>query len=282
MIDEVPILAVRSRARAEGVTEIRDAEELRVKESDRIRVLARNLGTASGCRVEELPDGLRIHGACRTAPRSIPVHHDHRIAMAFGVLGALPGMRIVVVDDPEVADVSFPGFWAAPGGASCRGPSRDERAPSDAAFGTGSRGGFPGRRPSLPHVIDGPAGSGSRPRRRRWLSSKLGFTHLDSGALYRALTLALLRKGIPEEEWERIGSGKAWAEFDVRLEPEDSEFRRCSWTESGWVEELRSPEVTGRVPRLARDPRPAASASSSCSGAPRDSESSRTAGTWGP
>jgi len=108
LIDEVPILAVLA-ARAEGVTEIRDAEELRVKESDRIRVLAGNLKSL-GVHVDELPDGLRIRGGAGRLEGRVPVHHDHRIAMAFGVLGALPG-HAVTVDDPSVADVSFPGFW---------------------------------------------------------------------------------------------------------------------------------------------------------------------------
>lgn len=109
MIDEIPILAVTA-ALATGTTEIRDAEELRVKESDRIRVLAENLSSI-GAEVEELPDGLRIVGGPRRLRGVVPVHHDHRIAMAFGVLDALPGHE-VQVDDPHVADVSFPGFWA--------------------------------------------------------------------------------------------------------------------------------------------------------------------------
>lgn len=109
MIDEVPILAVLA-ARVDGVTEIRDAEELRVKESDRIRVLVENL-EGLGAKVEELPDGLRVHGnPSARLDGGIRAFHDHRIAMAFGVLGALPGAEIVV-DDPDVADVSFPGFW---------------------------------------------------------------------------------------------------------------------------------------------------------------------------
>ncbi len=108
LIDEIPVLAAIA-ARAEGVTEIRDAEELRVKESDRIRVVASNL-KALGVHVEELSDGLRIRGGAGRLEGRVPVHHDHRIAMAFGVLGALPGHR-VEVDDPSVADVSFPGFW---------------------------------------------------------------------------------------------------------------------------------------------------------------------------
>jgi 3-phosphoshikimate 1-carboxyvinyltransferase len=109
MIDEVPILAVLA-ARVDGVTEIRDAEELRVKESDRIRVLVQNL-EGLGAKVDELPDGLRVHGnPSLHLSGGVRAHHDHRIAMAFGVLGALPRGN-VEVDDPAVADVSFPGFW---------------------------------------------------------------------------------------------------------------------------------------------------------------------------
>lgn len=109
LIDEIPILAVLA-AKAEGVTEIRDAAELRVKESDRLRVLATNLKSL-GVHVEELPDGLRIRGGAAALDGRVQVHLDHRIAMAFGILGALPGHR-VAVDDPGAADVSFPGFWA--------------------------------------------------------------------------------------------------------------------------------------------------------------------------
>jgi 3-phosphoshikimate 1-carboxyvinyltransferase len=108
LLDEIPILAVLA-ARAEGVTEIRDAAELRVKESDRLNVIAGNLRTL-GAKVEELPDGLRIRGAAAPLEGRVSVHRDHRIAMAFGVLGALPNQR-VTVDDPGAADVSFPGFW---------------------------------------------------------------------------------------------------------------------------------------------------------------------------
>jgi 3-phosphoshikimate 1-carboxyvinyltransferase len=108
LIDEIPILAVVA-ARAEGVTEIRDAAELRVKESDRLSVIAGNLRTL-GARVEELPDGLRIRGGAAPLDGRVSGNRDHRIAMAFGVLGALPGQR-VSVDDPGAADVSFPGFW---------------------------------------------------------------------------------------------------------------------------------------------------------------------------
>jgi 3-phosphoshikimate 1-carboxyvinyltransferase len=108
MIDEVPILAVLA-GRAEGETRITGASELRVKESDRLAALASNLQTL-GTRAEELPDGLVIEGS--DAPRSglVQVHHDHRIAMAFGILAALPG-NAITIDDPASTDVSFPGFW---------------------------------------------------------------------------------------------------------------------------------------------------------------------------
>lgn len=108
MIDEVPVLAVLA-ARAGGVTRITGAAELRVKESDRLAALATNLRRI-GAAVEELPDGLEIEGTGRPLSGLIESFHDHRIAMAFGVLGATPGCDLRV-DDPTVADVSFPGFW---------------------------------------------------------------------------------------------------------------------------------------------------------------------------
>ena len=108
MIDEFPVLAILA-ARAEGVTRITGAAELRVKESDRIRVLVENL-RAVGVHAEELSDGLEIEGGDHPLTGRVSSHHDHRIAMAFGVLGALPGNRIEI-DGADAADVSFPGFW---------------------------------------------------------------------------------------------------------------------------------------------------------------------------
>jgi 3-phosphoshikimate 1-carboxyvinyltransferase len=107
-IDEIPVLAVLA-ARAEGETRITGAEELRVKETDRIAALAANL-RAVGVEAEELPDGLVVRGTDRPLSGRVPTFHDHRIAMAFGVLAALPG-NAIEVEDPAVADVSYPGFW---------------------------------------------------------------------------------------------------------------------------------------------------------------------------
>jgi 3-phosphoshikimate 1-carboxyvinyltransferase len=109
MIDELPLLACLA-ARAEGETEIRGASELRVKESDRISAVVDNL-RAIGADAEELPDGLRVRGSSSALGGSVRAHGDHRLAMAFGVLGALSG-NAVMVDDPECVAVSYPGFWA--------------------------------------------------------------------------------------------------------------------------------------------------------------------------
>jgi 3-phosphoshikimate 1-carboxyvinyltransferase len=108
MIDEFPVLAILA-ARAEGVTSITGASELRHKESDRIKVLAENL-RAVGVKAEEFSDGLEIEGGDHPLEGRVSSHNDHRIAMAFGVLGALEGNQIEI-NGADVADVSFPNFW---------------------------------------------------------------------------------------------------------------------------------------------------------------------------
>ena len=108
LIDEIPILACLA-ACAEGETRITDATELRVKESDRTTAVVSNL-RAIGADADELPDGMVIRGGSGDLVGAIVTHADHRIAMAFGVLGALPG-NDVQVDDDACVDVSFPGFW---------------------------------------------------------------------------------------------------------------------------------------------------------------------------
>jgi 3-phosphoshikimate 1-carboxyvinyltransferase len=108
LIDELPLVAVLG-TRADGITRISGASELRHKESDRIAALVENL-RAVGARVEEREDGLVVEGSTDPLSGHVRTRGDHRIAMAFGVLGAAPGNRITV-DDPGAADVSFPGFW---------------------------------------------------------------------------------------------------------------------------------------------------------------------------
>jgi 3-phosphoshikimate 1-carboxyvinyltransferase len=108
LIDEVPILAVAA-ALATGTTSIRDAAELRVKESDRIAAVVAGLSTL-GARVEELPDGLTIHGGASFGSASLDTLGDHRLAMSWAIAG-LASRNGVQIDDPECASVSYPSFW---------------------------------------------------------------------------------------------------------------------------------------------------------------------------
>jgi 3-phosphoshikimate 1-carboxyvinyltransferase len=108
LIDEIPVLAVLA-ARAQGISQILGAGELRLKESDRLAALASNL-TAVGVECEERPDGLTIEGSTRLLSGTVRTGGDHRIAMAFGVLGRAPGCAIDV-DDRACVNVSYPGFW---------------------------------------------------------------------------------------------------------------------------------------------------------------------------
>jgi 3-phosphoshikimate 1-carboxyvinyltransferase len=108
LIDEVPALAVAA-SQAEGRTHISGAAELRVKESDRIAAIAEGLG-AMGVRVDELAEGLVVHGPARLRGAPVRSHGDHRIAMAFSV-AALAAEGQTIVEDAECAAVSFPGFY---------------------------------------------------------------------------------------------------------------------------------------------------------------------------
>lgn len=108
MIDEFPILAILA-ARAVGETRVVGASELRVKESDRIATIVNSLRSV-GVQADELDDGFVVQGTEMPLAGSVVTQGDHRIAMAFGILGAQPGNRIAV-DDPAAASVSFPAFW---------------------------------------------------------------------------------------------------------------------------------------------------------------------------
>ncbi|HXG42690.1 MAG TPA: 3-phosphoshikimate 1-carboxyvinyltransferase [Dehalococcoidia bacterium] len=108
LIDEVPLLALAG-CFAEGETVIRDAAELRVKESDRLRATARELRRL-GAQVEELPDGLRVRGGIRLRGCRVRSYGDHRLAMALAVAGLLASGE-TVIGNPDVVSVSYPNFW---------------------------------------------------------------------------------------------------------------------------------------------------------------------------
>ncbi len=107
-MDEVPVLAVAA-ALAKGRTVIRDAEELRVKESDRVSSVVAAL-RAMGVEVEERPDGMVIEGAGRLRGAAVESEGDHRLAMAWAVAG-LVAEGEVVVGGSESVDISYPAFW---------------------------------------------------------------------------------------------------------------------------------------------------------------------------
>jgi 3-phosphoshikimate 1-carboxyvinyltransferase len=111
VIDELPMLAALGPYTEQGI-EIRDAQELRVKESDRISALVENLKRMNA-KVEERPDGLKVEGrsAGRLRGAEIEPHGDHRIAMAFAI-AALGAEGNTIIRDSECAGVSYPSFFA--------------------------------------------------------------------------------------------------------------------------------------------------------------------------
>jgi 3-phosphoshikimate 1-carboxyvinyltransferase len=110
LIDELPILAVAG-ALASGTTIIRQAQELRVKETDRIAAIAHNL-RAMGAQVIELNDGLEIHGRAALRGARVASFGDHRIAMAFAIAGMFADGE-TIVQDVECVRESYPGFEKA-------------------------------------------------------------------------------------------------------------------------------------------------------------------------
>ncbi|CCZ32642.1 3-phosphoshikimate 1-carboxyvinyltransferase [Firmicutes bacterium CAG:646] len=108
LIDEIPVIAVLA-AYAKGTTVIRNAEELKVKESNRLGILVEEL-TAMGGNVEETSDGMIIHGGAPLQGASIDSRLDHRIAMSFAIAGlAAEGTTQLLRAD--CVNISYPGFY---------------------------------------------------------------------------------------------------------------------------------------------------------------------------
>jgi len=107
-IDEFPVISVAA-ALAEGITTIRDAEELRVKETDRIAAMVSELGKL-GAQVEARPDGMVITGVEQLTAGKVSSHGDHRIAMSMAI-AALSARGEVTIEDAACTETSFPGFW---------------------------------------------------------------------------------------------------------------------------------------------------------------------------
>ncbi len=109
VIDELPVLALAA-CFAKGTTVIRDAQSLRVKETDRIQTTVQELARL-GADIRELPDGMEIRGTGRLQGAAGRSHGDHRLAMTLGVAGLL-AEGATVVQEAEAASVSYPSFWA--------------------------------------------------------------------------------------------------------------------------------------------------------------------------
>jgi len=108
LIDEIPLLAVAACV-AQGDTLIRGAGELRVKESDRIETIARELSRL-GANIEELSDGMVIHGGRLLLGAEVRSHLDHRLAMSLAVAG-LVARGSTLIHNARVAEISYPDFW---------------------------------------------------------------------------------------------------------------------------------------------------------------------------
>jgi 3-phosphoshikimate 1-carboxyvinyltransferase len=108
LIDEFPVLCVAA-TQAEGTTTIKGAEELRVKESDRIKSMATEL-KKMGVEIEEFEDGLSIKGNCQLKGTVVESYHDHRIAMALSIAGLIADGTTTIQGVSSV-NISFPGFF---------------------------------------------------------------------------------------------------------------------------------------------------------------------------
>ena len=195
-IDELPVLFIAAAA-AQGETVFTGAAELRVKESDRLAVMAEGL-TRLGVPNELAPDGIRIQGGaggddgCGRRDRQ-PRRSPHRHGLHRG--RACSPMRRSACATPRTSAHRSRASWPRPGPAGCRS-RKNEPAPSS---------------PSMVHLlrsavvtpivtIDGPSGSGKGTISRR-VASRLGWHLLDSGALYRLVALAGAREGLdPTDE----------------------------------------------------------------------------------
>ncbi len=108
LIDEIPVLAVAA-SMAEGKTIIRGAEELRVKETDRLKAIATELKKL-GAKIKEFPDGLEISGPAKLRGTLVQSYADHRMAMALAVAG-LVAQGETAIENAEAVNISFPNFF---------------------------------------------------------------------------------------------------------------------------------------------------------------------------
>ncbi|MDP6491119.1 MAG: 3-phosphoshikimate 1-carboxyvinyltransferase [Kiritimatiellia bacterium] len=188
LIDELPLVAVAG-AMADGVTIIRGAEELRVKESDRIATTVAML-QAVGVQVEEAPDGMTVTGGPVTGNVAIDSHGDHRIAMCAAILGLVGEAPVEVVNTDCIA-TSYPSFW-----------DDLERVSSGEEDNV-----------NVVIAIDGPAASGKSTVARKVAAALDDALYVDSGAIYRGIAWAALERGVDVHDADAVA--RMLADLDV-------------------------------------------------------------------
>lgn len=191
LIDEIPVIAVAA-ALAQGRTIIRNAKELRVKETDRITTVVNNLRAMGGV-VEEFDDGMEIEGGHPLHAAEIDSFGDHRIAMAFAIAG-LFATGETVIRNTECVNTSYPGF-SHHLAAIMRGATQADEfeLPTVSEVET----------EHFAIAIDGPAASG-KSTMARLLAERLGLIMVNSGAMYRAVTWRVLKEGIDPANSESV------------------------------------------------------------------------------
>ncbi|TFE68589.1 cytidylate kinase [Methylacidiphilum caldifontis] len=254
VIDELPILAVVG-ALAEGVTEIRNAQELRVKETDRIKAIVTNL-RAFGVEVEELVDGMRIQGRDFVQPARVESFGDHRIAMAFAIL-ALRASRASRIDDVDCISTSYPGFEQDLN-ALTHSFSKDWiEEPNKKIRGfierlTGADKLEPVKKKEIPYpviTIDGTTASGKSTVAQE-IAKALGFTYFNTGALYRAVTWRILSLGYDVHDEEKVVEACSRLKLRCAIQKIDSFYKATVILDERVPDEktdLRSAEVNAAV-----------------------------------
>jgi 3-phosphoshikimate 1-carboxyvinyltransferase len=236
LIDEIPVLTIAG-VFASGSFSYRDAKELRVKESDRIGIMAKNLRTC-GVAVTEFDDGMQLEGdAHRQLSGNIEPHMDHRIVMSFEIANLVGGGQLKI-DGKEWIETSFPSFY------------------EKLQFVTSGK--MPDHKKIEVITIDGPAGSG-KSTVAYMVAKALGYNQIDSGALYRAFTWA------GSEKFRELGGSGDWATaidgnrdlkaylsaipLEIAFGSDGRQHVYLAGRELG--DELRSPEIASRIKPVA-------------------------------
>jgi 3-phosphoshikimate 1-carboxyvinyltransferase len=242
LIDEIPVIAVAA-ALAKGRTVIRNARELRVKETDRITTVVNNLRSMGGV-IEEFEDGMEIEGGHPLHAAELESFGDHRIAMAFAIAG-LFAEGVTVIRDTGCVNTSYPGFShhleAVLRGASRAADFELPVNPTACVQGAGRH---------FAIAIDGPAASG-KSTLARLLAERLGLVMVNSGAMYRAVTWRVLQEAVDPHDSAAVIA--LLERMDIRC---GSGYNHSTLTIDGVDpgDELRSEAVNTHVSAIAAIP----------------------------